>query len=434
MRIERRRAGQGGNTCLPARPSAVLQWFTAGLLQRFPPWRNPSANRHNTTLPQQRSVEITFVQETSKNTLGRTRCHRTLIRLRFLLKTKPARGTLLRSMDISTQALMNRTIRLSPLAITTAACLLATWLLPGCKPADEGKSAAPPKPRVALVMKSLANEFFLTMESGAKAHQQAHSGEYALLANGIKDELDVSRQIDLVEQMVAQNVDAIVIAPADSKALVPVCKKAQQAGITVVNIDNKLDDTVLAASGVKFPFVGPDNRKGAKAVGDFLAQKLKAGDKVAIVEGAPNAFNGIQRKLGFTDAMKAAGMNIVSSQSGYWEAEKANQVVAALLTEYPDLKAVLCANDSMALGAVAALRGAGKLDQVLVVGFDNIAAAQQLLKEGKLLATADQHADQLAVFGIEYALDMLRNKTTPADHETPVGLVTAESLSGKKLP
>src|SRR6478736_4246038 len=231
--------------------------------------------------------------------------------------------------------------------------------------------------------------------------------------------------------MMAQRVDAIVIAPADSKALVPVCKKAQQNGIVVVNIDNKFDNDVLASSGVKFPFVGPDNRKGAKTVGDFLAQKLKAGDKVVVVEGAPNAFNGNQRKLGFEDAMKLAGVNIISSQAGYWETERANQVVAALLTEHPDLKAVLCANDSMALGAVAALRSAGKLNEVLVVGFDNIAAIQQLLREGKVLATANQHGDRLAVFGIEYALEMLKNKITPTDRETPVDLVTRESLPAK---
>jgi ribose transport system substrate-binding protein len=321
--------------------------------------------------------------------------------------------------------IMSKSIRSLPLVAAAVLCLL-----PGCKPAGGNKTTTE-KPRVALVMKSLANEFFLTMENGAKAHQKAHPDEYELLANGIKDELDVSRQIDLVEQMVAQRVDAIVVAPADSKALVPVCKKAQQAGIVVVNIDNKFDDTVLASSDVRFPFVGPDNRKGAKAVGDFLRQKLKSGDNVAIVEGAPNAFNGVQRKLGFEDAMRAGGMNIVSSQSGYWETEKANQVVAALLTEHPDLKAVLCANDSMALGAVAALRSAGKLDRVLVVGYDNIAAVQQLVKEGRVLATADQHADQLAVFGIEYALDMLRNKGSPADRETPVDLVTANTLAGK---
>lgn len=312
------------------------------------------------------------------------------------------------------------------------ALISLSGLLVGCnQPTGGSDSPVAGKPRVALVMKSLANEFFLTMENGAKAHQQAHAAQYDLLANGIKDELDVSRQIDLVEQMIAQKVNAIVIAPADSKALVPVCKKAQQAGIVVVNIDNKFDEAVLTASGVKFPFVGPDNRKGAQAVGNFLAKKLQAGDKVLIVEGAPNAFNGLQRKLGFEDAMKAAGVNVVSSQSGYWETDKASQLVAAVATEHPDLKAVLCANDSMALGAVAALRAAGKSDRVLVVGFDNIAAAQQLVKEGRLLATADQHGDQLAVYGIEYALEMLSGKAAPADREAPVDLVTAESLSAK---
>lgn len=290
----------------------------------------------------------------------------------------------------------------------------------GCQPT----SPSPSKPRVALIMKSLANEFFLTMENGARTHQKEHANTYDLLANGIKDELDVSRQIDLVDQMIAQKVNAIVIAPADSKALIPICKKAQQAGIIVINIDNKFDQAVLDQSNVRFPFVGPDNRKGARAVGEYLARRLNSGDKVAIIEGAPNAFNAVQRKLGFEDAMKSANARIVSSQSGYWETDKANQVTAAILSENPDLKAILCANDSMALGAVAALRAAQRT-AVLVVGYDNIAAAQQLLKEGRLLATADQHADRLAVFGIEYALETLKTKTSPADRETPVDLVTA---------
>lgn len=278
-------------------------------------------------------------------------------------------------------------------------------------------------------MKSLANEFFLTMENGAKKHQLEHADRYELLANGIKDELDVARQIDLVEQMIAQGVDAIVLAPADSKALVPAAKKALEAGVVVVNIDNKLDEAVLAQSGLELPFVGPDNRAGARKVGECLAARLEPGDAVAIIEGAPNAFNGIQRKLGFEDAMKAARMRIVSSQSGYWETDRANQVAAAILTEQPELKALLCANDSMALGAIAALKAAGRAEQVLVVGYDSIAAARQLVLEGRLLATADQHADQLAVFGIEHALALLAKGDVPASRETPVDLVTAETLS-----
>ncbi|MCK4292287.1 MAG: substrate-binding domain-containing protein, partial [Planctomycetes bacterium] len=179
---------------------------------------------------------------------------------------------------------------------------------------------------------------------------------------------------------------------------------------------------------IKIPFVGPDNRKGARLAAEYLAKKLKRGDKVAILEGIPNAFNGIQRKAGFEDAMNAAGMNIVSSQSAYWEMQKAEPIVSALATEYADLRAVLCSNDSMALGAVAALKAAERLDDVLVIGFDNIKAVQRLLAEGKILCTVDQHADKLALYGIEYALEMLANKTSPADRETPVDLITAETL------
>jgi ribose transport system substrate-binding protein len=276
-------------------------------------------------------------------------------------------------------------------------------------------------------MKSLANEFFKTMEEGAKSHQKQHAAEYDLITVGIKDEQDVAKQIDLVEFMIAQKVDAIVIAPADSKALVPVCKKAMDAGIIVINIDNKFDAAVLEDKSVKIPFVGPDNRKGAKLAGEYLAARLKNGDKAVILEGAPNAFNGIQRKLGFEDAMKAAGIDVVASQTAYWETDKANQLASAMIAEHPDLKAILCANDSMALGAVAAVKASGKSD-ILVAGFDNILAAQKLLKEGKLLCTVDQHADKLAVFGIEYALEMLKQKITPADKETPVDLITAETL------
>jgi len=313
--------------------------------------------------------------------------------------------------------------------------LLAAGLwLAGCKPRESSSEAKPRKPRIALIMKSLANEFFQTMEQGAQAHHKTHADEYELIVAGIKDELDVARQINLVEQMAAQGVDAIVIAPADSKALLPVCKKAVDAGIIVVNIDNKFDRETLRQTGAQIPFVGPDNRKGAAKVGAYLASRLRPGDKAAIIEGAPNAFNGIQRKLGFEDAMKAAGIRVAASQSGYWETDKANAVVAALINEHPDLKAILCANDSMALGAVAALRAAGKLKDVLVAGYDNISAAQELLRKGELLATADQHADQLAVYGIEYALEMLRRGGTPADRETPVDLITAETLRNAAQP
>jgi ribose transport system substrate-binding protein len=196
----------------------------------------------------------------------------------------------------------------------------------------------------------------------------------------------------------------------------------------VINIDNKLDEAVLAESGVAIPFVGPDNRKGAEKVGAYLANFLKVGDQVASIGGIPTAFNAQQREQGFRDAIASTGIEIVGVQSGSWEQAPANTVAAALLGEYPNLKALLCSNDNMALGAAAAVKQASLEDQVQIVGFDNIEAVQQLIKEGRVLATADQYGDRLAVFGIEAALRSLHDEVVSGIQETPVDLITAESI------
>ncbi|WP_226501978.1 sugar ABC transporter substrate-binding protein [Pseudomonas sp. MWU16-30317] len=283
------------------------------------------------------------------------------------------------------------------------------------------------KPTVALVMKSLANEFFLTMEDGAKVYQKEHSADFDLISNGIKNESDTAAQIDIVNQMIVKKVDALVIAPADSKALAAVLKKAMDAGIKVVNIDNQLDVDVLKSKGMEVPFVGPNNRKGAKLVGDYLAKQMSAGDQVGIIEGVPTTTNAQQRTAGFKDAMDGAQMKIVSTQSGNWEIDKGNAVAAAMLNEYPNLKALLAGNDSMALGAVSAVRAAGKAGKVQVVGYDNINAIKPMLKDGRVLATADQFAAKQAVFGIDTALKMVKGEKLDIKDgviETPVELVT----------
>jgi ribose transport system substrate-binding protein len=302
------------------------------------------------------------------------------------------------------------------------AWIVGIFAITGCHKSESASPAS--KPKVALVMKSLANEFFSTMADGAKKHQASHADAYELIVNGIKNETDLAEQVNLVDQMIARQVNAIVIAPADSKALVTVLKRAKEAGILVVNIDNKLDSDVLKQAALSIPFVGPDNRAGARKVGEELAKHLQPGDKVAIIEGIPTAFNGQQRRLGFEDAMKAAGMNIVTVQSGNWEMEKANNVAVAMVSEHPDLKAILCANDNMALGAVAAIQAAGKSGKILVAGFDNIGAIRPMLADGRVIASADQHADQLATFGIEAALKILKGDAPPADQTTSVDLIT----------
>ncbi len=314
-----------------------------------------------------------------------------------------------------------------------AGLLLAAFIATGCggsadEPSAQRASGGEERPRIALIMKSLANEFFVTMAEGAEAHQAAHGDAYDLIVNGIRNESDLGQQVALVEQMMATGVDALVIAPADSRALVPVLKRAMDRGIVVVNIDNRLDEATLEEAGIDIPFVGPDNREGARMVGAVAADRLQSGDEVAILEGIPTAFNAQQRLQGFQDAMDAAGIEVVDVQSGEWEQAKANTVASAMINAHPGLDAILASNDNMALGAAAAVRQAGKTGEILIVGFDNIDAIRQMVRDGRVLATADQHGDRLAVYGIEFALEVLEDGTVPYDRQTPVEVVTAESL------
>ena len=310
-------------------------------------------------------------------------------------------------------------------AIVVGAAFLAASVLP----MSTAFAQTPHKPKVALVMKSLANEFFLTMETGAKDYQKQNPDKFDLITNGIKDETDTANQIRIVEQMIVSKVDALVIAPADSKALVPVLKKAVDAGIIVVNIDNQLDKDVLKSKDLNIPFVGPDNAKGAQEEGRRLpGRHLKSDDDVAIIEGVSTTTNAQQRTLGFKNSMAAGGMKVVSLQSGEWEIDKGNAVASQILNANPDVKALLCGNDNMAIGAVSDVRAAGKAGKIQVVGFSSVSAIKPMLADGRVLATADQYAAKQAVFGIDTALKALSEHKKQSELsgvvETPVDLVT----------
>jgi ribose transport system substrate-binding protein len=305
------------------------------------------------------------------------------------------------------------------------ACVTALFVsvlsVPGIR---SGLAADAKKPVVGLVMKSLANEFFKDMQEGAIKHV-AQRGDLTLLPVGMHSETDIDTQVNAVENFITKKVDAIVIAPADSRALVAPLARAIKAGIVVINIDVALDEQAKKQAGISLAFVGPDNRAGAKMAGDELAKALGEGGKVVIIEGNPGADNALQRKLGFNDAVKAGKLELIDSRTAHWETEEANSVFSNMLTAHPDIQGVMAANDSMALGVVKAIDAAGKSEKIKVVGFDNIPAVQPLLKEKKLLATIDQFGSEMAANGIDYAMKALAGEKLSGWIKTPIKLVTA---------
>lgn len=298
------------------------------------------------------------------------------------------------------------------------------------QPADEESPAADgDKPVVGLVMKSLANEFFKAMEEGALAHVEER-GDLELIPLGIKNETDVSTQIEIVENLIAQNVDAIVIAPADSRALVPVLAKANEAGIKLINIDVMIDSETMQEAGIDIPFIGPDNADAAEMVGDVLGEKLGEGAKIVILGGVPGAENARARAEGFNRSVKTYKLDLVAEETAYWETEEAFTVLSNLLTANPDIQGVMTSNDNMALGAVQAIDAAGKTGEILVVGFDNIEPIQPLIEDGTVLATLDQFGAKQAAFGIDFAMRAIDGEKLVGWNKTEVELIVSPAAGG----
>ncbi len=266
------------------------------------------------------------------------------------------------------------------------------------------------KPVVGLVMKSLANEFFMAMEEGAKAYAE-EDGSFTLLTMGMNSETDFDTQVNAVDSLITKGVDLIVLAPADSVGMVAPVKRALDAGVVVINFDVTLDKTALKAAGLpeEFLFVGPNNTDGAEMVGNYLGETLGSGGKVIIIEGNPGADNAKQRKDGFMKAIDTHKLELLASNTAHWEAEEANTLMTNLLTKHPDVEGVMCANDSMALGVVRALEAAGRGD-VEVVGFDNIPAVKDLILNDKMLATVHMDGAEMAILAFNAGFEIMEGK------------------------
>ncbi|RPI01962.1 MAG: sugar ABC transporter substrate-binding protein [Ignavibacteriae bacterium] len=276
-------------------------------------------------------------------------------------------------------------------------------------------------------MKSLQAEFFQQMNKGAQdfAHKQ---NTFELKTVGTSTQTEIDLQIQLIQSLIDEKVDALVVVPIDSKALVPVVVKAVQAGIKVINIDIKLDEELLQKNGVELTYVGPDNETASYTVGMVLAKKLKKGSNVILIEGLPVAENAQQRAKGFRRSIAEYHLNLVGSGAADWETDKAEKVFSKLYTDHPSVDGVMCCNDAMALGVITVLEKHAKAGVISVVGFDNDASVQPLLKSGVLLATIDAYGSEMAVQGIEYALKVLEGMANKGSFSTEYRLIQCGSL------
>lgn len=281
---------------------------------------------------------------------------------------------------------------------------------------------------IALVMKALSNPFFSKMEEGAK--QYALEENIPLEVFGVERETDVERQIGICENLISRDYGAIVIAPADSKELVPICKKAIEKHIVVVNIDNPLHQETMTRSNISIPFVGSDNRTGGGMIGKYIQNKLAGRGEILVVEGIQGVENAELRKQGFIETVtRDSSINIVGSGSANWHTDEALSVTTRLLQRHKHVDAIFCANDKMALGALQAIDIMGLTGKVLLAGYDNIESARDEMRNGRIQVTIEQHPELMGKHGVELAWNALNGLKIPLCKSTPLDLITYDSFN-----
>ena len=276
---------------------------------------------------------------------------------------------------------------------------------------------------IGLVMKTLTNPFFVDMEKGARQAEE-EMGIKMVVRTGAK-ETSTEQQIQIVEDLIANNVDAIVIAPGSSIEIIPVLKKAQDSGIIIVNIDNRLDEAESKKHGLdSITFISVDNEMGAYLSVKEITRGISDSTQALILEGITTAENSRSRVEGAKRAFgESPHVKLVSIQSANWKIDEAYEHAKNLFELYPDIRLVFCANDMMALGVIQYLKDESIKD-VRVAGFDNLDYAREAIAEGWMNVTIDQQAAKQGYLGIKAAYDLLSGFAVDNEILIPVKVIT----------
>jgi ribose transport system substrate-binding protein len=307
------------------------------------------------------------------------------------------------------------------------AALVVLVVLSAATACNRGETGTSARPRVGLVLKTLNSPFFIEMQRGAD--EAAKRLNVDLVVQAADREIDVERQMQIIENLIQSKVNALAVTPAGSREVVPAVGKANAAGIPTIIVDTRLDPKASADAGVKtVTFIGSDNLLGGKLIGEYLVKAAGGNAKVAILEGIPGHETGDSRVKGFRAAVAAApGIAIVASQPANWERDQGFTVFQNILQAHPEIDTVFACNDMMALGAVEAIASAGRTGKIRVLGFDAVPDARKAILDGKMEASVAQFPDEMGRTAVESAVKALKGEAVPPEQGVRIALVTREN-------
>jgi len=274
---------------------------------------------------------------------------------------------------------------------------------------------------IGFSVSTLANPFFVLMKESGE--DTAANLDIEMITLDAQDNME--KQVRDIEDLIARNVDVLIINPYDSDAIVPSVLEANRAGIPVITV------TRPSNGGVVVQHLDVKNAFGGQLVGVAVAAALDGVGKVVILEGIPGAPSAQERQKGFVDVIDLFDeIEVLSSTTAHYSREQGATVMEDLLQAHPEIDAVYAHNDEMALGAVRAIEAAGRAG-IQVFGFDATPDAIDAIADGSMVATIKQQPDLQMKMAVETAWELIQG--TALDDIAPIVyipmvLITAEDL------
>lgn len=276
--------------------------------------------------------------------------------------------------------------------------------------------------QIAVVPKSVSFDFWNTVHSGARA-AAAELDSVEVIWKGTSSETDIAGQVQIVESFINQGVDAIVIAAADSRGLVPVLRRASEAGIVVITIDSNTEPQVAES------FIATDNVAAARKAADLVAQSLGGDGEVALIPYIAGASTSNDRERGFKEGLQQhEGLRLVATQYSQSDYGQAMSVTEDLLTAHPGLDAIFAANEPSVLGAAQAIKSRNLAGRVTLVGFDASPQEIEGVRDGVIEGLIVQDPYRMGYDGVMHAYRVMQGEDVPRRVDSGSTVVTSENL------
>jgi ABC-type sugar transport system substrate-binding protein len=310
---------------------------------------------------------------------------------------------------------VNRRTFLASLLVASCALPLASCAK---KTADHPKG----KQKFAVIVSTLNNPWFVVLGDTAKARAE----ELGYEATIFDSENDTAKETSHFENAFADGYAAILFNPTDADASIANARRAKDAGIPVFCIDREINTSDAATSQIL-----SDSYSGCVELGQKFVEVVGEEGEYAELLGLAGDNNTRNRSGGFHSVVdRYPGLKLVAQQSADFDRAKALEVMESVLQAQPNIKAVFCANDAMAMGAYQALVAANKDRDVKVFGFDGADEVVELIAEDKIVATGMQFPKTMARTAAEYADQWLEGKRDfPQKVPVAVELVTKENVA-----